>query len=125
MSVGQIENPQGIKKFLPILGWLPGYPSGWLRSDLVAGLSTAAVLIPQSMAYATIAGLPVEMGLYTPMVLMGVYAILGTSRVLVVSATSTISLITAATLAPVIQSGDPNSYLTATATLALLVAPAE
>jgi high affinity sulfate transporter 1 len=121
MSVRQIETPQGIKKYLPVLQWLPGYSSKWLRSDLVAGLTTAAVLIPQSMAYATIAGLPVEMGLYTPMVLMVVYAILGTSRVLAVSATSTISLLTAASLAPVIQSGDPNSYLTATATLSLLV----
>ena len=61
---------------------------------------TAAVLIPQSMAYATIAGLPVEMGLYTPMVLMVVYAILGTSRVLVVSATSTISMLTCAGKVP-------------------------
>ena len=121
MSAQQIESPHGISKYIPILQWLPGYPSQWLRPDLVAGLTTAAVLIPQSMAYATIAGLPVEMGLYTPMVLMVVYAILGTSRVLVVSATSTISILTAATLAPVIQSGDPAIYLTATATLALLV----
>jgi MFS superfamily sulfate permease-like transporter len=57
------KSSQGIRRFIPILGWLPGYPSEWLRLDLVAGLSTAAVLIPQSMAYATIAGLPVEMGL--------------------------------------------------------------
>ncbi len=115
------ESPQGIRRFIPILGWLPGYPSEWLRPDLVAGLSTAAVLIPQSMAYATIAGLPVEMGLYTPLVLMVIYAVLGTSRVLVVSATSTISILTATTLLPVIQSGDSSTYLTAAATLALLV----
>ncbi len=60
----------GLKKYAPILGWLPSYPSAWLRGDLVAGLTTAAVVIPQAMAYATLAGLPVEVGLYaslTPM----------------------------------------------------------
>ena len=121
MSVQQIESPTGLKRYLPILQWLSSYPSQWLRLDVVAGLSTAAVLIPQSMAYATIAGLPVEMGLYTPLVLMVIYAVLGTSRVLVVSATSTISILTATTLLPVIQSGDSSTYLTAAATLALLV----
>ncbi len=57
--------PIGLARYLPILGWLPGYPSTWLRGDLVAGLTSAAVVIPQSMAYAAIAGLPVEVGLYT------------------------------------------------------------
>ena len=55
MSVRQLETPEGIKKYLPVLQWLPGYSSKWLRSDLVAGLTTAAVAIPQAMAYATIA----------------------------------------------------------------------
>ena len=121
MSVQPASVPSGAKKYLPILQWLPGYPSGWLRSDIVAGLSTAAVVIPQAMAYATIAGLPVEIGLYTAMVLMVVYAILGTSRVLMVSVTSTISILTAATLLPVVQGSDPALYLTAAATLAFLV----
>ena len=121
MSIGQIETPHGIKKFLPIFGWLPGYPSKWLGNDLVAGLTTAAVVIPQSMAYATIAGLPVEVGLYTSLVPMVVYAILGTSRVLSVSVTSTISILTAATFEPVVQSSDPSEYLSAASTLAVLV----
>ena len=52
--------------YVSILGWLPGYPKEWLRFDLVAGLTTAAaVVIPKAVAYATIAGLPVEGGLYT------------------------------------------------------------
>ena len=65
--------PTGIRKYIPILGWLPKYKSGWLRLDLVAGLTAAAVVIPQAMAYATVAGLPVEVGLYTaltPMVVV-------------------------------------------------------
>ena len=121
MSVKQVETLQGIRKYLPILGWLPGYPSKWLRLDLVAGLTTAAVVIPQAMAYATIAGLRVEVGLYTVLILMVVYAILGTSRVLMVSVTSTISILTATTLASVVPEGDSAAYLTAAATLALLV----
>jgi len=110
-----------MRKYLPILGWLPVYPSKWLRQDLVAGLITAAVVIPQSMAYATIAGLPVEVGLYTALVPMVVYVILGTSRPLSVSVTSTISILTATTLLPVVQSSDPADYLTAATTLAVLV----
>ena len=110
-----------MRKYLPILGWLPGYPSKWLRQDLVAGLTTAAVVIPQSMAYATIAGLPVEVGLYAALVPMVVYAILGTSRALSVSVTSTISILTATTLLSVVQGNDPTVYLTAATTLAVLV----
>lgn len=121
MSIQQIETPHGIKKYLPVLQWLPGYPTKWLRNDLVAGLTTAAVVIPQSMAYATIAGLPVEVGLYAALVPMVVYAILGTSRALSVSVTSTISILTATTLLSVVQGSDPAEYLTAATTLAVLV----
>jgi len=102
------------------LGWLPGYPSPWQRGDLVAGLTTAAVVIPQSMAYAAIAGLPVEVGLYAATVPMLVYALLGTSRPLSVSTTSTISILTAAGLATVVHSSNPADYMAAASTLALL-----
>ena len=113
MTVKQIETPHGIEKYLPVLQWLPGYKPDWLRSDLVAGLTTAAVVIPQSMAYATIAGLPVEVGLYAALVPMVVYAIMGTSRVLSVSVTSTISILTATTLLSVVRGSNPADYLTA------------
>lgn len=72
----------------PIPGWLAGYRKEWLRPDLVAGLTAAAVVIPKAMAYATIAGLPVQVGLYTALVPMVIYAVLGTSRVLSVSTTT-------------------------------------
>ena len=65
---------------------------GGLRADTVAGLTTAAVVIPKAMAYATIAGLPVQVGLYTVMVPMVVYAIIGTSRPLSVSTTTTLAI---------------------------------
>ena len=121
MTLEQVETPHGIKKYLPILQWANIYQSEWLRLDIVAGLTTAAVVIPQALAYATIAGLPVEAGLYAVLGLMIVYAILGTSRVLMVSVTSTISILTASTLLPVVQGGDSATYLAAAATLALLV----
>lgn len=59
-------------------GWLRDYSREWLRGDLVAGLTAAAVVIPKAMAYATVAGLPVQVGLYTAFVPMVVYALLGT-----------------------------------------------
>ena len=65
---------------LPLLEWLPGLRREWLRSDIVAGLTTAAVVIPKGMGYATVAGLPIQVGLYTAFVPMIVYAVLGTSR---------------------------------------------
>jgi SulP family sulfate permease len=74
---------------------LRAYRAEWLRADGLAGVTAAAVVIPQSMAYATIAGLPVEFGLYTAFVPLLVYALLGTSRPLSVSTTSTIAALTA------------------------------
>lgn len=77
---------------------LGGYRGSWLVPDVVAGLSAGAVVIPQAMAYATIANLPVQVGLYTCIVPMLVYALLGGSRAMSVSTTSTIATLTATTL---------------------------
>lgn len=100
---------------------LDGDRGEWLRLDLVAGLTTAAVVVPKAMAYATVAGLPVEIGLYTAFVPMLIYAILGTSRPLSVSTTTTLAILTGTQLALVVPSGDPAALLTASATLAVLV----
>ena len=77
---------------------LAGYRSKWIVRDVIAGLSAGAVVIPQAMAYATIANLPVQVGLYTCIVPMVVYALLGGSRAMSVSTTSTIATLTATTL---------------------------
>ena len=61
------------------MSWLTSYRKDWLRPDILAGLSTAAVVIPKALAYATIAGLPVQVGLYTVLVPVAVYALAGTS----------------------------------------------
>ncbi|WP_295408182.1 SulP family inorganic anion transporter [uncultured Thiocystis sp.] len=106
---------------IPMLDWLRGYQPDWLRLDLLAGLTTAAVVVPKAMAYATIAGLPVEVGLYTAFVPLVIYAILGTSRPLSVSTTTTLAILTGAQLALAVPGGDPAALLTASATLAVLV----
>ena len=111
-------NPQG---FRPIPGWLLSYRKEWLPLDLIAGMTTAAVIIPKAMAYATIAGLPVQVGLYTAFLPLLIYALLGSSRALSVSTTTTIAILTAAELDAVVPNADPAMLVTATATLALLV----
>ena len=69
-----------MRKLIRLLEWLPGYQRKWLRADLIAGLTAAAVVIPRAMANATIANLPVHVGLYTVFVPLMIYAVLGTSR---------------------------------------------
>ena len=104
-----------------ILGWLTDYQHDWLRPDVFAGLTTGAVVVPKAMAYATVAGLPVQVGIYTAFVPMIVYALLGTSRPLSVSTTTTLGILTGAQLAAVAPTGDPAQLLAATATLTVLV----
>lgn len=104
-----------------IPNWMVGYQSDWLRPDVIAGLTAAAVVIPKSMAYATIAGLPVQVGLYTAFVPMIIYALLGTSRTLSVSTSTTIAILVGAQVAEVLPNGNPSSLLSASAMLTLLV----
>jgi high affinity sulfate transporter 1 len=95
--------------------------TGTLRFDLVAGLTAAAVVLPKAMAYATVAGLPVAVGLYTAFIPMVIYALLGSSRVLSVSSTTTLAILAGTQLGLVVPDGDPSRLVTATATLTALV----
>ena len=104
--------------------WLFSYQKSGFRPDLIAGLTTAAVVIPKAMAYATIAGLPVQVGLYTALVPMVIYALLGTSRSLSVSTTTTLAILVAAELAEVVPNADAAALIRTTATLSLLVGAA-
>jgi len=100
----------------------PAAPAASLwRFDIVAGLTAAAVVIPKAMAYAAVAGLPVAVGLYTAFIPMIVYAVLGTSRVLSVSSTTTLAILAGTALAIVVPDGDPARLITATATLGAMV----
>jgi len=104
--------------------WLVSYRRDWLRPEIVAGLTTGAVVIPKAMAYAMMAGLPVQVGLYTALLPMLIYAVLGTSRVLSVSTSTTLAILTAAQLAQVVPNGEHTVVLHALATLTLLVGAA-
>src|SRR4026207_1443348 len=97
----------------------PRAPSS--RFDIVAGLVAAAVVPPQAMAYAAVAGLPVAVGLYTAFVPMVIYALLGSSRVLSVSSTTTLAILTGTQLGLAVPDGDPAKLVIATATLTGLV----
>jgi SulP family sulfate permease len=106
--------------------WAPGvaqfrdYQRGWLRGDVVAGATVAAYLVPQVMAYATVAGLAPVVGLWAALVPMAVYAVLGSSRQLSVGPESTTALMTATALAP-LAAGDPGRYAALATVAALLV----
>lgn len=106
---------------IPAIGWMGAYERSWLRADVVAGLTTGAIVIPKAMAYASIAGLPLQVGLYTAFLPMVVYAFLGTSRMLSVSTTTTIAILGATALGGLETTHPGTSAVTATATLAVLV----
>ena len=86
------------KSFIPILNWFPNYNKKWLKGDIGAGLTVGVMLIPQGMAYASIAGLPAVYGLYASIIPILIYAIFGTSRQLAVGPVAMVSLLTATAL---------------------------
>ena len=92
-----------------------------VRADVLAGLTTAAVVAPKGIAYATIAGLPVHVGLYTAIAPMAVYAVLGTSRPLSVSTTTTIAILSATALTAAAPNGSGADLIPVAATLSMLV----
>ncbi len=108
------------RSLLPILRWGPAYERADLRSDLAAGLTVGAMLVPQAMAYALLAGLPPQVGLYAATIPVLVYAVFGTSRQLAVGPVAIVSLLTASALGGIVEEGTAD-YLAAAATLALLV----
>src|SRR4051812_6828431 len=93
-----------LHRYLPIVGWLPHYDRKWLAGDAVAGLSVWALLVPQSLAYATLAGVPVQYGLYTAFVALLVYPVFGTSRHLVQGPSAAVCAVSAAVIVPIVGS---------------------
>ncbi|MFO7530105.1 MAG: sulfate permease [Marinobacter sp.] len=94
-----------IKRYLPILQWAPKYGRDQATSDLVAAVIVTVMLIPQSLAYALLAGLPAQVGLYASILPLVIYAVFGTSRTLSVGPVAVASLMTAAALAPIAEVG--------------------
>src|SRR5215472_4660951 len=117
-TIPRKSSPAG---WLPALDWLGNYDRSWFRFDAVAGLTAAAVVVPQAMAYGSIAGLPLVVGLYTALVPLLVYAVMGTSRPLSVTTTSTIAILTAHALQESASGGTDAALLSAAGSLALLV----
>lgn len=109
----------GLKKNLPILEWFPSYGKSDAVKDLVAAAIVTLMLVPQSLAYAMLAGLPPHVGLYASILPLVVYAIFGTSRTLAVGPVAVVSLMTAAAVSKIAVSGTPE-YLAAAVTLAFL-----
>ena len=111
-----VSKPKSLARFLPILAWLPSYQSAWLAADVIAGLTLWGLVVPEAMAYAGIAGLPPQAGLYTLLASLLLYALLGTSRHLVVQATSATSALIASSVAAalvasaVANASDPKTY---------------
>ena len=105
---------------LPAIRWIRGYERQNLRGDISAGITIGAMLVPQAMAYALLAGLPPQVGLYAATLPVIVYALLGTSRQLAVGPVAIVSLLTASALGAVADT-DSSKYLATAALLALLV----
>ena len=98
----------GLQRWLPILTWLPTYERRWIKDDLLAGLGLTALLVPQGMAYAQLAGLPPITGLYTSIMCLVAYAVFGPSRVLVLGPDSSLGPMIAASILPLVAAnGDP------------------
>ncbi|GAA6147890.1 solute carrier family 26 protein [Pseudooceanicola nitratireducens] len=112
-------SPAALRRYLPILDWSRDYSRDTLTSDMVAAVIVTIMLIPQSLAYALLAGLPPEMGLYASILPLVAYAIFGTSRALAVGPVAVVSLMTAAAVGKLAAQGTPE-YIAAAITLAFL-----
>lgn len=102
---GVVETTSGgrLAQYLPVVGWMASYDRTWLVPDALAGLSVWALLVPQSLAYATIVGVPVQYGLYTAFAALLVYPLFGTSKQLVVGPSATVGAVSAAVVTPLIS----------------------
>jgi SulP family sulfate permease len=109
-----------LARYVPITRWLPRYERSFLRPDLLAGLVVWAVIVPQAVAYAALAGAPPEAGLFAALAAGVMYAVLGTCRELDVGPSSTIAITTAAVLVPVVTEYPQRSYTSLLAALAIL-----
>jgi sulfate permease, SulP family len=121
-SVADQKTASKLSRFIPILAWLPRYDRTWLVADVIAGLTLWGLVVPEGMAYAGVAGLPAQAGLYTLVASLFVYALFGSSRHLSVGATSaTAALIASTVIALGATSADMTTYYTYAVMLVLVV----
>ena len=117
---GPADSGRAVTGAVPGVAELRRYQRAWLRGDLLAGVTVAAYLVPQVMAYATVAGVPPVAGLWAALPALVIYAVLGSSRSLSMGPEATTALMTAIAIGP-LATGDPARYAGLAATLALLV----
>src|SRR5215211_2352079 len=110
-DAGAPQRRSRIDRWVPGVGVARTYDRSWLRSDLVAGLVLGAILVPQGMAYAELAGLPTVTGLYTTIACLVGYALFGPSRVLVLGPDSSISPLIFAAIVPLLAVPDPSTAI--------------
>lgn len=115
----RIAKPTGLRRWLPVLQWLPHYDRSWLRGDFIAGLTVMALLVPEGMAYAELAGVPPQAAFYAAPAGLILYAIFGTSRQLVVAVSSVIAVMSASIVGALAPADTPE-YIALTAALAML-----
>ena len=115
------HRPVGALRLVPGIRAFSSYERAWLRPDLVAGAVLAAILVPQGMAYAELAGLPPVTGLYTTIACLVGYALMGPSRVLVLGPDSSVSPLIFAAIVPLAVAGDPEMSIELAGMLAIMV----
>ena len=120
MAQTTAERPTGIARVLPILSWAPQYQRGWLRPDVIAGVTVSALVVPKALGYAGIAGVPIQHGLYAAAAGAILYAFFGTSRQIATGPSSALSAVAAGALvaAGISAGGDEAVQLVAAITLA-------
>lgn len=115
------KKPSFLQQLLPVTGWLPSYKGQWLKWDIVAGVTLASFVLPESMAYATLAGLPAHLGIYCTLFGGLIFALFTTSKHVAVGPTSSISLMVGSTVA-ILSGSDPEKWIAIAGLAALAVA---
>src|SRR5512139_3610760 len=116
----ELRKGKRFARYIPIIGWARSYQRAWLRDDLVSGVVVGAIMVPVAMAFAQMAGVPPQAGLYAAIVGMAAYAIFATSRHLKITTSSTMAIMSLAVVAP-LAAGDPASFMALSSALAITV----
>ena len=110
----EILQGKRLEKYVPLIGWITTYQRAWLRDDLVSGVVVGAIMVPVAMAYAEMAGVPPQAGLYAAIVGMAAHAIFATSRHLKITTSSTMAIMSLAVVAPLPSAAKGTGFSTAT-----------
>jgi MFS superfamily sulfate permease-like transporter len=117
--LNEILQGKRLERYVPFVGWITSYQRAWLRDDAVSGIVVGLIMIPVAMAYAQMAGVPPQAGLYSAIVGMTAYAIFATSKHLKITASSTMSIMSIAIVAP-LAVGGPDRLVALAGALALM-----